>query len=204
MIMKYLKKFNEELNPETYSRAAEKFKSHGHYIRSFKMQIHKLRQLCKEFGKVNLNYQYKEVTGEILNEFNGDFYLHLELYNTSTGFRTNRYTENTEYEITFGVFLIPATKKEEDLLINNIKIYSDKYWKSKLSSIDLNIGEISISYKDDIPLKFKSIFKRFKNIEVNRRFAVVLKKQLMACFSPGEYPILDDIISLCMTKLEIF
>jgi hypothetical protein len=191
--MIHLRKFNE-LKRNTYIDSASELKKLGHEIRSFRMMIHSERQEFKDFGKVNLDYE----------KINGDFYIglklnHIKIYdNMSWG----NEPITTHLGLNFDILLIPATKKEEDHYIELIKIKKksdDPYvnmniieYEYKLE--DLINGGITILYDisdslNDDPIKFRTMYSytnpKFKK---NRRFAVLLKKQLLSCFSPGEYP----------------
>ena len=204
--MRFLRKFNEELKKQTYWDSASELKKLGHRERSFRMIIHSERQEFKHFGKVNLDYVSKSsgYPYEIIDEFNGDFYLGLKLKDIKTNNRYYGEDDKNELLISFYVSLIPAAKKEEDSYINMLKLkYGSEETRIltpnhlKYTNLSLYNGEVEISYliPDDFsqdlnekPIEFSTIYSYNIPFKKNRRFAVILKKQLLACFSPGEYP----------------
>jgi hypothetical protein len=202
--MRFLRKFNEELKKQTYWNSASELRKLGHQIRSFRMIIHSERQEFKHFGKVNLDYVQKDKHFyEILDEFNGDFYLGLKLKDIKTNKTYYGEDDKTQLSITFHLSLIPATRKEEDSYIKmlNLKYDSEETRITphylRYSNVSLYNGEVEISYLipdgfsqdlNEKPIEFSTIYSYNLTFKKNRRFAVILKKQLLSCFSPGEYP----------------
>jgi len=195
--MRFLRKFNEELKRNTYIDSASELKKLGHEIRSFRMMIHSERQEFKDFGKVNLEIILKdrEYPYEKIDEFNGDFYIGLKLNNIKI-YDNQGGDTITHLGINFDILLIPSTKKEEDDYIKLIKFEKesrDIYVRSEYKLEDMINGGVAILYDisenlNEDPIKFRTMYAHCKSFDKNRRFAVLLKKQLLSCFSPGEYP----------------
>ena len=133
--MKYLKRFNEELKPTTYSSAARKLKKLGHIDRSLELinwaeQIENRENLLKwkdnidkysQFGTFKLTIKNKQ-----LSKITGDFHL-------AVIFDADSFVDNYEYEreesplpfkssIWLPIGIIPAN---EETLNNCLKVLPD-------------------------------------------------------------------------------
>jgi len=123
--MKYLKRFNEELNPFTYRKAANKLRKKGHVKRAddldswsqemdTKLSLKKWEdqvEKMKEFGTYKLEI---EVSGE---KIVGDFYL--ELVPDRDAFTDSlQYLRDDGIYFWFGIIIIPTTKELLDKCIN--------------------------------------------------------------------------------------
>lgn len=149
--MKYLKKFNEELNPSTYRRAASKLKKLGGFNidvaknltdwaekREADESIIKWEKNIEEFskfGKFKLN---------IANKFTGDFYLDL---NFSRDSFLDEYAPigegDDEYYVGLG-FFIGAIPVDEETRVKTLEIvteddFSNGFIWSNMLSIGLKI-----------------------------------------------------------------
>ncbi len=119
--MKYLRKFNEELKPQTYRRAAYKLKKMGHVDRAseldkwgdkieddlnYKKWGKNLEEYAK-FGTYKLNIKTKK------GDINGDFYLDINFDGDSfiDSLYDNDENGNKEGGIWFFVGIIPTTEE---------------------------------------------------------------------------------------------
>jgi hypothetical protein len=123
--MKYLKRFNEELDPFTYRKAANKLRKKGHVKRAddldswsqemdTKLSLKKWEdrvEKMKEFGTYKLEI---EVSDE---KIVGDFYL--ELIPDRDAFADDlQYLRDDGIHFWFGIIIIPTTKELLDKCIN--------------------------------------------------------------------------------------
>jgi len=123
--MKYLKRFNEELDPMTYKRAASKLRKKGHVKRaedleswsqemdnklSYQKWEENIKRL-KEFGSYKLEI---DVYGEKLV---GDFYLDLVPDRDSFG-ESLEYLREDGVVFWFGIIIVPSTRELLDKCID--------------------------------------------------------------------------------------
>jgi hypothetical protein len=155
--MKHLKKFNEELNPSTYRRAASKLKKMGGFNvdrakdltdwadkRELDEGIIKWKKNIEEFskfGKFKLN---------IANEFIGEFYLNLS-FDRDNFLDEYESIEDGDYEIRLG-FFVGAIPVDEETRIKTLEtVPEDDFgngfiWSNVLSfAITLVPGSYEIS-----------------------------------------------------------
>ena len=145
--MKYLKKFNEELNPNTYRRAASKLKKMGGFNidraknltdwaekREADDSIIKWKKNIEEFskfGKFKLN---------IANKFTGDFYLYLNFSRDSFLDEYAPVEEGGEYELRLG-FFIGAIPVDEETRVKTLEtVIEDDFGNGFIWSNMLSIG----------------------------------------------------------------
>lgn len=149
--MKYLKKFNEKLNPMTYKSAAKKLDKLGHTKRSsdlrdwskkiesddnLKKWSENIEQF-KKFGTFKLNI--KSDKGELTE----DFYLNFVLDRDSFGDSLDYIRESGCY-FWFGIIIIPATEEVIEKckeILPDPDFYNGGYWGISLSikgEIDIN------------------------------------------------------------------
>lgn len=122
--MKYLKKFNEELRPQTYRNAARKLDKLGHFNRSKELkdwsdikenelELEKWNQNINElskFGKFKLNIVNPE-TGQKLTE---EFYISLNIDRDSFGDSLDGMIQSGEGNFWIAIGLIPTNKETLD------------------------------------------------------------------------------------------
>lgn len=146
--MKYLKKFNEELRPSTYRRAASKLKKMGGFNidraknltdwaekREADDSIIKWKKNIEEFskfGKFKLN---------IANKFTGDFYLDLNFSRDSFLDEYSPIGEGEgEYEVRLG-FFIGAIPVDEETRVKTLEsVIEDDFGNGFIWSNMLSIG----------------------------------------------------------------
>lgn len=155
--MKYLKKFNEELKPSTYRRAASKLKKMGGFNidraknltdwaekREADDSIIKWEKNIEEFskfGKFKLN---------IANKFTGDFYLDLS-FDRDSFLDEYGSIEEGDYEIRLG-FFVGAIPVDEETRVKTLETVSEDdfgngfIWSNILSfEIKIMSGSYEIS-----------------------------------------------------------
>lgn len=148
--MKYLKRFNEELKPETYISAADKLSKFGH-----KKRPEELRNWATEVKKRETDIKRKNHLEEAkklgvfemyvksgINNFSGNFYIDLmwnndkyELEKRISGFRE----DGGALWLDFDFGLIPADEETNNMMFENLDKYlqpHDSYpltwWVNKL------------------------------------------------------------------------
>ena len=228
--MKFLKKFNEELEPWTYQRAAAKLKKLGHERRAKSLeewgkQVRNIESLKKwednrekfsKWGKATikfLNNQFNKITGDLKQEvFRGDFYLvfhfddvaHLE--NIETGGDFN-------FSIQLSVGLVPVDNETLELCLKHFPdndFWNGFFWglwarvQYKVEKERLHFVKVTYNPYDE-SLTLEPHF-------VDRKGALTFKKGLMACFDENdEYPsgydndpfIYDVMFRTLCQKLEL-
>jgi hypothetical protein len=186
--MKYLKKFNEELESETYLSAAEKLRKKGHLQRGKSLELHsthmkwkKMKEYFERWGACELYYKNIFDKNIVSN-----FYIGIDWEDESTLDSIASTIDGHEDHISlyFSMMAIPVDPKSlgggrEDISDRNDFFKSNGFYVGK---------EIAINY-DFISgeLKFKGIDLKESShrISLSRRAAVILKKQLLACFEEG-------------------
>lgn len=217
--MKYLKKFNEELKPQTYFTASKKLRKLGHERRAGELETwgkevesHESIQKWKsniekysKWGKANFKFLHSK---KIVPQFTGDFYLAFifDDFNNSESIADAK--EGTKgyfnFSIGFSVGLIPVD--EETLQ------------KCKENFPDNDFGNgffwglwVNVDYKvEDSILKFDKIqyFPYDESLTLNpqimnRRGALSFKDSLMACFDENaDYPSQDTRFHSMCQALE--
>lgn len=186
--MKHLKKFNEELKSETYLSAAEKLRKKGHLQRSKSLELHsthmkwkKMKEYFERWGSAEIYY---------INIFDktmeSNFYIGIDWeYERTLDSIASAIDGNDHLSLYFSMMVIPVDPKSlgEYISDRNDFFKSNGFYVGK---------EISINYDFiDGELKFKGIDLKESShrISLSRRSAVILKKQLLACFEEGgDYP----------------
>lgn len=150
--MRYLKRFNEELNSQTYLSAARKLQKMGHSDRSKQLKDWAIKTEHKEnlvkwkrnideyskFGEFKVNVKNPE-TGEILT---GDFYLFIN-------FDELQFSDDPESGIAFFIGLIPKT---EDLIDKYMELCDDSdfgngfFW-AKIFCLEYSIDDDQVKFE---------------------------------------------------------
>jgi hypothetical protein len=184
--MKHLKKFNEELESETYLSAAEKLRKKGHLQRGKSLELHsthmkwkKMKEYFERWGASEL--YYKNIFDKTMES---NFYIGIDWEYERTLDSISSAIDGNEYlSLYFSMMVIPIDPESLESGREGISDRND-FFKSN----GFYVGqEISINY-DFIggELKFKGIdLKESNRISLSRRAAVILKKQLLACFEEG-------------------
>lgn len=122
--MKYLRQFNEELSPRTYSSAAWKlrskfrktgnkdFEKRANVLQSYSENIaweEKIREFSK-YGKVTITTQINK-SGE---EITGDFYIFLSYDTNMFEENVDEYIDNNYLDYCFSVGMIPVDEKTKE------------------------------------------------------------------------------------------
>lgn len=188
--MKHLKKFNEELKSETYLSAAQKLRKKGHLQRSKSLELHsthmkwkKMKEYFERWGTPEL--YYKNIVDRTIET---KFYIGIDWeYERTLDSITSAIDGDDHLSLYFSMMAIPIDPESVESGREGISDRND-FFKSN----GFYVGQhISINY-DFIggELKFKGIdLKESHNISLSRRAAVILKKQLLACFEEGgDYP----------------
>ena len=177
--MKYLKKFNEELEYSTYQSAARKLKKIGHVKRAEAIQKHsinsnwkKLKDEFQEWGSSKLYFS---------KMYSGDFYLALDFMDdvTSESIIDAKEGKDILY-LYFYMNIIPVDEETIEICNKNLQdphfegCYQGPYPVIKYDIID---GK----------MKFNGIYLEMAENAWNlsRRAAMIFKKQLLACFEEG-------------------
>jgi hypothetical protein len=128
--MKYLRKFNEELRPQTYRNAARKLKKLGHDdrakeledwsgVKERELELEKWKQNIDEFskfGKFKINLVNPK-TGKKLTE---EFYISLHIDRYSFGDSLDGMIEDGEGEFWIAIGIIPTTKEVLDKCVEMV------------------------------------------------------------------------------------
>jgi hypothetical protein len=139
--MKYLKRFNEELNPMTYQRAAWKLKKKGHIGRAKELEdwSHKREkdesmikwekrvEEMSKFGTYKLNIKNKD-TGKV---FTGDFHLELIMDRDSFADQLDDMKSEGKGDFFITVGIIPTNKEVLDKceeIMPEPEFYNGFYW----------------------------------------------------------------------------
>ena len=144
--MKYLKKFNEELRPQTYMSAARKLDKLGHTDRSqalkdWARETEKKEEMIKwkdriqdyaQFGAFKMDIKNEE-TGETLT---GDFHLDINFDSLAFG-------DEPESGICFFIGLIPTS---EDLIHQYIEVcpdydFGNGFFWGKIFNLECELGD---------------------------------------------------------------
>lgn len=187
--MKYLKKFNEELESETYLSAAEKLRKKGHLQRGRSLELHsthmkwkKMKEYFERWGACEL--YYKNIYDKNIGS---NFYIGIDWEDESTLDSIASAIDGHDdghISLYFYMMVIPAVSDSgrwcglEGISDRNDFFKSNGFYGQEISiNYDFISGE----------LKFKGIDLKESNnrISLSRRAAVILKKQLLACFEEG-------------------
>lgn len=205
--MKYLKKFNEELDKKTLLSASKKSLRYSHIKKSLKFFSHIYINNIKKYGSVTMDMSYGgrgEHPGSY-DKFNLDFYPFIDFIEKSSGVKKYSYNNNKySFELVFNVYAFPKNEEDINIIIKTSNKYGDLIEK-------LKIGSIKISYDISDPngniseyeFKFGEIyFNNSVNISTHdirisyikdKKSAVSLKRNILACFEMGsQYPTMDD------------
>ena len=183
--MKYLKKFNEELEYSTYQSAARKLKKIGHVKRADALQKHsinsnwkKLKDEFQEWGSSKL-YFSKSVSNAVENS--GDFYLTLDFMDDVTAESIIDAKEGKDiFYLYFYMNIIPVDEETIEICNKNIQDPDfNGYYQGPYPVIKYDIV--------DGKMKFNGIYLEMAENDWNlsRRAAMIFKKQLLACFEEG-------------------
>jgi len=188
--MKYLKRFNEELDPMTYKRAAYKLRKKGHVKRaedleswskemdnklSYQKWEENIKRL-KEFGTYKLEI---DVDGEKLV---GDFYLDLVPDRDAFGDSLD-YIRQDGNTFSFGIIIVPTTKELLDKCIEFLPdgdFYNGGFWgmwffievKYDSSSTELYVDKFTFENYDeslsgDISIKDRRSANKFRKLIID-------------------------------------
>jgi hypothetical protein len=154
--MKYLKRFNEELNPQTYRKAARKLRKMGHEKRAKDIEdwadLSKWKENIEEyskFGKFKLNILTED--GQRLND---DFFLCIQIDRDYFGDSIDGIKEDEEGEFLFFIGMIPTNRETIDKCEKTLPdsdLNNGFYWAMTLMlSFELKDSTIKfINYKLD-------------------------------------------------------
>lgn len=128
--MKYLKKFNEELRPQTYRNAARKLKKLGHEGRAKELQdwsdvkekeleLEKWNQNIDEFSKFG-KFKMNLVNPETNQKITEDFYISLHIDRDSFDDSLDEMIADGEGNFWIAIGLIPVDKKTLDKCIEMV------------------------------------------------------------------------------------
>lgn len=182
--MKYLKKFNEELEYSTYQSAARKLKKIGHVKRADAIQKHsinsnwkKLKDEFQEWGSSKLYFNKRSVG----DDHSGDFYIALDFMDDPTAESIIDAKEGkNQLHLYFYMNIIPVDEKTIGICNSNLTDpdFNGSY-QGPFPSIKYDIINGG--------LKFKGIYLDMaENIwKLSRRAAMIFKKQLLSCFEEG-------------------
>ena len=138
--MRYLKRFNEELKPATYNKAAAELRGLGHSSRAAELdswaktskELEDARNLKKKIDMYSKHGVWKIV---IDSRIEGSFYLCLDFDKD----RAEEIWEEWESEnhttslwLLLGIGLIPADEETFALCKQNLDFWNDIYWASEL------------------------------------------------------------------------
>lgn len=169
--MKYIKKFNEELNFSTYVNAAHKFKKLGHKDRAnsltswaIEKEWERVRKEYLPFGKFKINLQDDKTKQTITDDF--QLILHFE-YGIETG--------ETEFNLLFFIGVIPDNKEIIDKcsrLIDDFEMDNGFHWagiaffEMKLKDLKFKITKFYIENYNECNFSFadRASANNFKNI----------------------------------------
>lgn len=185
--MKYLKLF-EELNPNTYWRAARKLKEIGHVRRSSELEnwynISKKKQEIEKwskFGTFHMNF-YDTRKNELL--FDGEFHICLEVdidfLNERIGEINSGFSE--KLYILFYYAIYPANKESEEKMLS-IPIIRNNLINGGYSDINLSIRLSDKGFQ--ILPKAECSFDNYEDINYlpsNRKEAIKLHRLLINLF----------------------
>lgn len=205
--MKYLKKFNEELDPSTYLSASRKLKKLGHERRSKELEAwgkEAENRVSKEKWKKNIETYspfgkatFKFMSGKS-EVFRGDFYLIFTFDDTLNHESIIDAKEESggyfNFPIQFAVGLIPS---DEETLKKCLSKFPEPYFENgffwsnwvnifyKVENEKLSFSKVSYDPYDEGQTLSPEL--------VDRRGALTLKKSLMACLDEDvDYPSSDD------------
>lgn len=203
--MKYLKRFNEELNRETLLSAAKKATSYRHIKKAMKFLSHAYLSEIKRYGSIFADIEYEYEDSFTLT---GEFYPFIE-FSEESGLE-KVYMNDDLFKLEFNFYVFPKSDEYLDIIIKSSKsIIKDLYSEDKLQAFYM--GKIRIYY--DIPNPNDSIMKKdstseskfgFKYILLDflpyrkivlkdKRSATSLKKNILGCFEQGSlYPTTDN------------
>jgi len=200
--MKYLKKFNEELEYSTYQSAARKLKKIGHVKRADAIEKHsidsnwkKLKDEFKEWGSSKI-YFNKMRNGKD-TEHSGDFYIALDFMDDPTAESIIDAKEGkNKLHLYFYMNVIPVNEETIGTCKNLTDPDFNGSYQGPFPSIKYNIVDGKLKF-DGIHLDMA------ENIWIlSRRAAMIFKKQLLSCFEEGghydsgwpKYPTMHDRI----------
>jgi hypothetical protein len=187
--MKYLRKFNEELKISTYKSAANKLLKKGHRKRSSNIEEHIENIKWKEKIDIFKKWGDCEISDE--NHLHKGFsYIGLYFLDDSTyeSIYDAINEQKNSLDIFFKIIIIP---KDEESRSNYFKRLS----KSAFANGFFWGPSITLNYKinDDRELIFEKVTITDKSFKLTRRSSVIIKKQLLDCFSQGSnYPEIEN------------
>jgi hypothetical protein len=203
--MKYLKKFNEELDKKTLLSAAKKSIKYGHFNKNIKLLSHIYLNDIKKYGSVILNIKYGEYPPHESDDFIGEFYPFINFLEDKSGKIKNNYNSENYFALEFDAYAFP---KNDDSIETILKTTE----RTHGSDFDrFRIGQISVYYDipdpdDDIKSEYKfglkNIYTNFNyKVSINKRMSIIndkksavsLKRNILGCFEQGsQYPTMDS------------
>jgi hypothetical protein len=201
--MKYLKRFNEELNPSTYRRASKKLLDKGHLRRAEELKkwsnvvedVDKKKrwsEAVNDFSKFG-TYQIDVKYGNL--EFTGDFHLCLVL--DRDAFADNFLPGDEGGSFWISIICIPIDEEMYNKCISNgLDMYNGGFWSGSIF-INFTVG-------DEIEIRGFELgdYDDASMVISNRKSANTFRKLLIDLFSnselgyPSSYTDLEDFWEL--------
>lgn len=208
--MKYIKKYNEELNKDTYYRAADILQQMGHTKRASNIYKHiddvelktkrdywlKNIQRCKHNGVLKLRCnQYKTdpfsgFQGRYKSTLTGalelDYYIapHIDTYNLRFDKEPDKHTGLRFIHIPILIYILPANEIDQ---YDNEVAYKNEILKSFTLQIEYKIEDEEVKFMgvQHLDNDTKTTHKH-DILAVNRRSGVLLKNTLLSCFDEDQ------------------
>jgi hypothetical protein len=180
--MKYLKKFNEELKSSTYQSAVRKLKAKGHERRAEEIEEHSTNMNWKEMIDKFKKWGECKMEFHSARQITGNFYLGLYFMDDPTAesvdFAKSQYDD---LKIYFTCLVIPA---DEETKKSCMCYLSDPYFDNGFFQGSWPVLEYE---NEGGSLKFRKLdmAEGDNKFYFSRKAAVIFKKQLLACFEPG-------------------
>lgn len=201
--MKYLKKFNEELDKKTLLSASKKSLRYSHIKKSLKFFSHIYINNIKKYGSVTMEMSYGEI-GAYDDKFVADFYPFIDFIEKSSGVKKYSYDNKYSFELVFNVYAFPKNEEDINIIIKTSNKYGDLIEKLKIGSIKIsydisdpngNISEYEFKFGEiyfNNSVNISNLVMRKSYIK-DKKSAVSLKRNILACFEMGsQYPTMDD------------
>lgn len=224
MYMKHLKRFNEELNRETYLNAAKKLKDLGHNNRASNIQnwskeksnreyFNKWETLCEKYSKYGgINIGFKN--GDISYLGCQKYYLCLKIddENIIQNIETSKSKNSSDFEFQIALLggLIPADKTTADTILEHVhNMYGSGVFNGLYICVNYKVENDRLSFSGlSITGTNKSIGTPYLE---DRSSSFNFKKILKSCFNENsDYPnfnkkssIHDDLFRILCQQLEL-
>jgi hypothetical protein len=192
--MRYLRKFNEELRSETYTRAARLLNKKGHKKRSDKLHDHaknirwkEMIEIYKNFGEFELSHKVVDPKNRVEDIITGKFYMGLEFMDDPTiESLIESKNESSDFKIYFFCFLIPKDQETKDKFNDSIDDLTSGFYVGPYPTLSYKVVDGTLNFD-------KLYLENAENEFIfSRRAAVVLKKQLLYCFENVKYPTIEN------------